>query len=731
METAQTATHRIRVASLQIATPLYDLVQDEIAPGTGIEANDFWYSLAKILEQFTTFNDALLTERVEIQKQIDSWHRERHGRPIIYKEYLQFLRDIGYILPEGEPFSISPKNIDPEIATIAGPQLVVPVNNARYALNAANARWGSLFDALYGTDALGEGMPSSQTFDMDRGKKVVAYAMSFLDDIAPLNRGSHADVDEYMVRDHQFVAKMQSGEEHLLAEPEKFVGYNMDGETVSAILLRNNDLHVEIKIKDSSISRALSPARVYDLVMESAVTTIQDCEDSVAAVDAGEKVLVYRNWLKLMKGDLEATFDKNGKKLTRKLDPDRQYTDPDGNSFMLPGRSLMLVRNVGHHMKTDAVLDTKGEEVYEGILDCLITAFCALHDLNGQSEFRNSATGSIYIAKPKMHGPQEVKFIVDLMTSVEKVLGLKKNTLKLGIMDEERRTSVNLKECLRMARDRLIFINTGFLDRTGDEIHTSMEAGPMIRKQDMRSAKWLNTYEDWNVAVGLQCGMMGKAQIGKGMWTKPDKMHDMMQTKQEHLQAGASCAWVPSPTAATLHALHYHRINVKQCQKELLERSTIELIDMLSIPVNDRPDWTPEQVQQELDNNLQGILGYVVRWVEQGVGASKVPDINHIGLMEDRATLRISSQHVANWLYHGIVTDQQVFESLQRMARVVDEQNADDPLYIRMAPQFNGPAFNAAKELIFKGRQLPNGYTISILNYWRRRHKRALLQSST
>jgi len=723
MQTAHSATSYIPVANLQVARPLYDLVVNEITPGTGIEPSWIWNGLSEILADLTPLNDALLAERDALQAKIDAWHRQHRNERFDQTGYHEFLIDIGYVLPACETFSVNPLNVDEEIATIAGPQLVVPVNNARYALNAANARWGSLFDALYGTDALGDGVASGKGFDPARGRKVVDYSMALLDDIAPLTSGSHADVIHYLVYQQSLYGMLYTGEEAKLKEPEKFIGYRSDGTAVSAVLLRHHGLHVEISIEETHDVCTLSRACVRDLIMEAAITTIQDCEDSVAAVDAEDKTAVYRNWLQLMKGELHTSFTKNGSQLERRLNPDRTYLSPDGTSFTLPGRSLMLIRNVGLHMKTDAVLNTTGEEIYEGILDCLITACCAVHDLQGRTALRNSRTGSIYIVKPKLHGPKEVAFTVQLMDRVEQCLRLPANTIKIGIMDEERRTSVNLRQCLYEARERVIFINTGFLDRTGDEIHTSMEAGPMWRKEDMKAAPWLLTYEEWNVAVGLECGLLGKGQIGKGMWTKPDNMHAMLQGKQQHLLAGASCAWVPSPSAATLHAIHYHQVNVQQRQHELLQQHPVDFDRLLIVPVVDKPHWTATQIHDELENNLQGILGYVVRWIEQGIGASKVPDINHVNLMEDRATLRISSQHVANWLLHGIVSETQVHETLKQMAAIVDEQNVHDAAYVSMAPGFDGPAFNAAQELIFRGRELPNGYTIPVLSHWRRLHK--------
>lgn len=715
-------SERVQKGSLAIDTELYNFIAKEVTPVVGIDNEKYWQEFEKIVKAFQPRNKALLAKRDEIQTQIDDWHDNNPASngQIDKAAYTQFLKDINYIVPEGDDFLVETQNVDDEIAHIAGPQLVVPVRNARYALNAANARWGSLYDALYGTDVIDEtnGAEKGKGYNPVRGAEVVKYAKNFLDSNFALAEGKYADVTGFKVEDGKLVI-LQGDKTTSLAQPEKFAGFLGDAANPTGILLKNNGLHAEIQIDPSSHVGKDDPAGIKDVLMEAAVTTIQDCEDSVAAVDAEEKVEVYRNWFGLMKGDLKDSFEKNGKQTTRTMNPDREYTAPDGGKITLHGRSVMLIRNVGHLMTNPAILvDFEGEqeEIYEGIMDALITPLCSLPDILGKNSLSNSRTGSMYIVKPKMHGPEEVQFTVDLFSAVEKALNLPENTLKVGIMDEERRTTVNLKECIRVAKDRVIFINTGFMDRTGDEMHTSMKAGAFVRKNDMKNTDWLNAYERWNVDIGVKLGLPGKAQIGKGMWAKPDNMKEMVATKSNHPKSGATCAWVPSPTGATLHAMHYHETNVMDVLDNIKDREPAKLDDILTVPLATDTNWTDEQKTAELENNIQGILGYVARWVDQGVGCSKVLDIDDVALMEDRATLRISSQHVANWLAHGVVTPQQVDDVLKRMAKMVDEQSKDDPAYIPMANDYNTWAYNAARDLIFKGTVQPSGYTEPLLH---------------
>ena len=700
-----------QIGSLQVDSVFHAFVAEELLPATGLDADQFWADLEALIDDLTPINRDLLAKRDALQAKIDEWHKARSGQPLAHDEYVGFLRELGYLVDPGDDFKITTEGVDAEIATIAGPQLVVPVSNARFALNAANARWGSLYDALYGTDVIpeDEGRERATAYNPGRGAAVIAYAAEFLDRALPLVSGSHAD-----------------GNSDAYSDASSYVGYRESGARKS-YLFRNNNLHVEIQTDPEHMIGRDAPGNVSDVILESAITTIQDCEDSVAAVDADDKVGVYRNWLGLMQGTLDAKFGKGGKTLTRKLNDDRTYLGADGNEITLTGRSLLLVRNVGHLMQTDAILDRNGDEVFEGILDAVITSACSIANTAQTARMPNSQSGSVYIVKPKMHGPEEAAFTNTLFGRVEALLGLAKNTLKVGVMDEERRTTVNLAECIRAVSERLVFINTGFLDRTGDEIHTSMFAGPVLPKDAIKGEPWINAYEDWNVDIGIRCGLPGTAQIGKGMWPKPDEMKQMMDTKQAHPEAGASCAWVPSPTAATLHAMHYHAVDVRQRQRELASRELASLDDILTPPLGDPSPLSAQEIQSEIDNNAQGILGYVVRWIDQGVGCSKVPDIADVGLMEDRATLRISSQHIANWLLHGVVSEEQVKQTFNRMAAVVDEQNSGDSSYTRMSDDLeNSIAFQAACDLVFEGCAQPNGYTEPLLHAHRRRRKAQL-----
>ncbi len=708
-------TNRIQKGDLQVSEELDKLISEKVCVNIDVEPEQFWNSFNEIVKEFTPRNKALLAEREELQTKIDNWHKE--NKEFDKETYKSFLKEIGYWVDTNEDFEIETTNVDAEISTIAGAQLVVPVMNARFALNAANARWGSLYDALYGTDMISEdgGAERGGAYNPIRGDKVIEFSKNFMNENFPLSNGTYQEIAAFQINDGNLEITLKDQTKVTLADNDKFVGYSGDVENPSGILMKNNNLHVEVQIdREDSVGKD-DLAGIKDILVESAVTTIQDCEDSVAAVDGEDKATVYSNWLGLMQGNLEETFDKGGKAMTRKLNPDRDYSNPEGAGFTLPGRSTMLVRNVGHLMTTPAILDAEGNEIFEGIMDAMFTITIAKHDLLSNGTFKNSRTGSIYIVKPKMHGPKEVQLTCDLFAAVEKAVGLAPLTAKIGIMDEERRTTINLKECIKVAKDRVIFINTGFLDRTGDEIHTSMEAGPMIRKAQMKQEPWILAYEDWNVDKGLQTGFKGKAQIGKGMWAMPDEMLGMYENKTVHPKAGANCAWVPSPTAATLHALHYHQISVPSVQEDLQKRKEANMDEILEIPLL-KEELSAEEIQAELDNNAQGILGYVVRWIDQGVGCSKVPDINNVGLMEDRATCRISSQHIANWLHHGLCDETQVLETMKKMAVVVDGQNSGDPEYENMAPGYDGDAFQAACDLVLKGRVQPSGYTEPILH---------------
>ncbi len=704
---------------LKISSKLFDFINNEAIPGTGIKIEEFWNNFEKTVHELAPINKNLIEKRENIQNKINDWHKQNAGKELNKKEYTKFLKSISYIVEEKDDFSIETDKVDAEISSIAGPQLVVPVDNARYALNAANARWGSLYDALYGTDVIpGE---KFKDFNEKRADKVIEYVRKFLDEIAPINDLNWNEVSEIKIQNRELVLTDGKDKKNLKSK-NQFIGFTGQTDKPSSILLKNNNLHIEIVIDPNHTVGKYDKASISDIIVESAISTIIDNEDSVAAVDAEDKVKCYRNWLGLMKGDLTADIEKEGKKFTRKLNPDRHYISKDGEKLILHGRALLLNRNVGHLMTNPSILLKDGSEIPEGIMDAFIATLCALHDFKNK---KNSRTGSVYIVKPKMHGPEEVAFTNSLFGKVEEALGIEKNSIKVGIMDEERRTTVNLKECIRQVKNRIVFINTGFLDRTGDEMHTSFEAGPMIFKGDMKKSTWLETYENWNVDVGLSCGFSGRAQIGKGMWAMPDQMANMMEQKIGHPKSGANCAWVPSPTAATLHSIHYHKVNVFNVQNKIKSRSKAQLENILEIPKADRPNWALDDINRELENNAQGILGYVVRWINQGVGCSKVPDINNVGLMEDRATLRISSQHIANWLHHGICNKDQVMEVMKKMAKIVDEQNKNDLNYQKMSDNFDkSVAFSAACDLVFKGKDQPSGYTEPLLHQKRLERKK-------
>ncbi|WDE00429.1 malate synthase G [Thalassomonas actiniarum] len=722
---------RISVANLQVASCLYDFIEDEALPSSGLTPADFWQGFSRLISDLTPVNRALLAKREQLQQQLDSWHQQHNGDAFDFDAYKAYLQDIGYLAPEVADFKISTTKVDAEVATLAGPQLVVPIMNARFALNAVNARWGSLYDALYGTDVIAQtqGAEKSGAYNPVRGAKVVAFAKDFLDQVLPLESGSHQEVSDYQLDGQQLILTLNDGKQSKLCQPNALIGFTGSINIPDSLLFKHHGLHFEIRFDRKSAIAQADPAGISDILLEAALTTIMDCEDSVAAVDAGDKVLAYRNWLGLIKGDLSEQVEKKNGIITRTMNSDRHYQTLSGGELTLKGRSLMFVRNVGHLMTNDAILDQAGGEIPEGILDAVVTSLIALHDVKKNNQLSNSQEGSIYIVKPKMHGPEEVAFANTLFDRVEDMLNLPRHTIKMGIMDEERRTSVNLKACIFAAKERVVFINTGFLDRTGDEIHTSMAAGPVLRKADIKDTRWIAAYEKNNVDIGLSCGLSGKAQIGKGMWPVPDQMANMLATKIGHLQAGATTAWVPSPTAATLHTLHYHQQDVFALHPGLSQEKNALLDDLLTFPVAQETNWSEEEIQAELDNNAQGILGYVVRWIDQGIGCSKVPDINNVGLMEDRATLRISSQHMANWLYHGICTPQQVRASLEKMAAVVDKQNSQDNSYYPMADDFdNNIAFRAACELVFLGAKQPSGYTEPLLHNFRKIKKQKPLQ---